>query len=160
MWAMMNAEQSLNLNRDFSVLEQKGRHAIHVSYFYHILSWFTIVWFYHDVWFWHVFTEFWHRLHWLKTLGLMPSVRKRQFFVIKILYVLLSVGCHQNFQMLNFTQHTSFYLTSYVPDMNYFIHRCFFVYFFTNPLIKIIIIIIEGSYNPHSLQEELTAHKQ
>ena len=39
---------------------------------YHI-SWFTIFWFYHHVWFWHVFAEFWHRLHWLKTPGLMPS---------------------------------------------------------------------------------------
>ena len=65
---MMHAEQSY-LNRDYSILEQKGR----CMPLYHILSWFTIVWFYHDVWFWHVFAEFWHRLHWLKTPGLMPS---------------------------------------------------------------------------------------
>ena len=45
-----------------------------------ILSYFqtdyTIVWLYH-VWYVqlykHVFAEFWHRLHWLKTLGLMLS---------------------------------------------------------------------------------------
>ena len=52
---------------------------------YHISSWFTIVWFYHDVWFWHVFAEFWHRLHWLKTPGLMPSNRStRQFLSVKL----------------------------------------------------------------------------
>ena len=46
---------------------------------YHILSWFTIGWFCHDVWFWHVFAEFWHRLHWLKTPGLMPSTSNVRF---------------------------------------------------------------------------------
>ena len=68
MWAMMYAQQSY-LNRDYSVLEQKGRHAI-VSYFQ---TDYSIVWFCHDVWHWHVFAEFWHRLlHWLKTPCLMP----------------------------------------------------------------------------------------
>ena len=71
MWVMMHAEQSY-LNRDYSILEQKRR----CMQLYHILSWFTIVWFYHDVWFWHVFAEFWHRLHWLKTPGLMPSIHR------------------------------------------------------------------------------------
>ena len=65
---MIYAKQSY-LNRDYSILEQKGR----CMPLYHILSWFTIVWFCHDVWFWHVFAEFWHRLHWVKTPGLMPS---------------------------------------------------------------------------------------
>ena len=68
MWVMMHAEQ-IYLNRDYSILEQKGR----CMPLYHILSWFTIVCFCHDVWFWHVFAEFWHRLHWLKTPDLMPS---------------------------------------------------------------------------------------
>ena len=38
MWVMMHAKQSY-LNRDYSVLEQKGKHAI-VSYFYAIVSYF------------------------------------------------------------------------------------------------------------------------
>ena len=42
---MMHAKQSY-LNRDYSVLEQKGRHTI-VSYFE--ADYTTIVWFYHDV---------------------------------------------------------------------------------------------------------------
>ena len=88
MWAMMHAskvswigitvcgracEQMMQsyLNRDYSVLQQNGRHAI-VSYFQ---TDYTIVWFYHDVWYKHVFcwvlTQTGHRLHWLKTLGLM-----------------------------------------------------------------------------------------
>ena len=46
------------LNRDYSVLQQNGRHAI-VSYFQ---TDYTIVWFYLDVWYKHVFAEFWHRL--------------------------------------------------------------------------------------------------
>ena len=68
MWVMMHAKQGY-LNRDYSVLEQKGRvcHCIiFLSWLYYclVLSW---------CWFWHVFAEFWHRLHWLKTLGLMLS---------------------------------------------------------------------------------------
>ena len=57
------------------ILKQKGRHAI-ASYF---KADYTIVWFYHDhdVWYWHGFAEFWHRLHWLKTAGLMPSISER-----------------------------------------------------------------------------------
>ena len=31
-----------------------------------------MVWFYQDVWYYNVFAEFWHRLHRLKTPGLMP----------------------------------------------------------------------------------------
>ena len=83
MWVMMHhvhAKQSY-LNRDYSILEQKRR----CMPLYHILSWFSIVWFYHNVWFWHVFGEFWvwHKLHWLKTPGLiklMPSRPNGPFF--------------------------------------------------------------------------------
>ena len=70
MRVIMHTEQSY-LNRDCtcSILNRKEV-VCHCIIF---LSWFIIVWFYHDVWFWHVFAEFWHRLHWLKTPGLMPS---------------------------------------------------------------------------------------
>ena len=80
MWAMMHTSKVIWIgiivsgravsNTDYSVLQQNWRHAI-VSYFQ--TDYTTIVWFYHDVWYWHIFAEFWHRLHWWKTLGLMPS---------------------------------------------------------------------------------------
>ena len=41
--------------------------------------------------------------------------------------------CHmasEKFVQWTFTQHTSFFLTSYVTDMNYITHRCFFVYLY------------------------------
>ena len=66
MWIMVHAKQSY-LNRDYSVLEQKGRHTIESYFKFKLIIGPTIVWFYHDVWFWHVFAEFWHRLHWLIT---------------------------------------------------------------------------------------------
>ena len=56
----------------YSVLQQKGRHAIFIIFsnrLYILLFGFII-----HVWYWHVFAEFyWHKLCWLKTLGLMPS---------------------------------------------------------------------------------------
>ena len=66
MWAMMQSY----LNRDYSVLQQNGRHTI-LSYFQ---TDYTIVWFYWcliQACFCWVLTQTGHRLHLLKTLGLM-----------------------------------------------------------------------------------------
>ena len=62
MWAMMQSY----LNRDYSVLQQNGRHAI-LPFFQ---TDYTIVWFYHDVWYKHAFAESWHKTTLVENTGL------------------------------------------------------------------------------------------
>ena len=56
------------------------------------------------------------------------SIPKTSVFAIEILYMysLMSYGIRKVW-CWTFTQHTSFYLTSYVTDMNYITHQHFFV---------------------------------